>query len=45
MSRLETPPKDAKTMLQEWVQARGLGLPDLRRRLARRARRMRRSSS
>ena len=27
MSRLETPPKDAKTMLQEWVQARGLGLP------------------
>ena len=28
MIRLETPPKDAKTMLQEWVQARGLGLPD-----------------
>ena len=27
MNRLETPPKDAKTMLQEWVQARGLGLP------------------
>jgi ribonuclease-3 len=27
MSRLETPPKDAKTTLQEWVQARGLGLP------------------
>jgi ribonuclease III len=27
MSRLETPPRDAKTMLQEWVQARGLGLP------------------
>jgi ribonuclease-3 len=27
MSRLEAPPKDAKTMLQEWVQARGLGLP------------------
>ncbi len=28
MTRLETPPKDAKTMLQEWVQARGLGLPE-----------------
>ena len=28
MTRLETPPKDAKTTLQEWVQARGLGLPD-----------------
>ena len=28
MTRLETPPRDAKTMLQEWVQARGLGLPD-----------------
>jgi ribonuclease-3 len=27
MTRQETPPKDAKTMLQEWVQARGLGLP------------------
>ncbi|MEJ0015956.1 MAG: ribonuclease III [Acetobacteraceae bacterium] len=27
MTRLESPPKDAKTMLQEWVQARGLGLP------------------
>jgi ribonuclease-3 len=27
MIRLETPPRDAKTMLQEWVQARGLGLP------------------
>ena len=26
--RHETPPKDAKTTLQEWVQARGLGLPD-----------------
>src|SRR5262245_10006047 len=28
MSRQETPPRDAKTMLQEWVQARGLGLPE-----------------
>ncbi len=28
MSRLEEPPKDAKTRLQEWVQARSLGLPD-----------------
>ena len=28
MTRLETPPQDAKTTLQEWVQARGLGLPD-----------------
>ena len=28
MTGQETPPKDAKTMLQEWVQARGLGLPD-----------------
>ena len=28
MTRLETPPRDAKTMLQEWVQARGLGLPE-----------------
>jgi ribonuclease III len=28
MVRHETPPRDAKTMLQEWVQARGLGLPD-----------------
>jgi ribonuclease-3 len=28
MMRLETPPRDAKTMLQEWVQARGLGLPE-----------------
>jgi ribonuclease-3 len=28
MSRQEEPPKDAKTRLQEWVQARGLGLPD-----------------
>jgi len=27
MNRLEKPPRDAKTMLQEWVQARGLGLP------------------
>src|SRR5262249_3698490 len=27
MARHETPPRDAKTMLQEWVQARGLGLP------------------
>ena len=27
MSRLEEPPKDAKTRLQEWVQARSLGLP------------------
>jgi len=28
MTRLETPPRDAKTMLQEWVQARALGLPE-----------------
>ena len=28
MNRLETPPRDAKTMLQEWVQARRLGLPE-----------------
>jgi ribonuclease III len=28
MSRQGDPPKDAKTSLQEWVQARGLGLPD-----------------
>ena len=28
MSRQVEPPKDAKTRLQEWVQARGLGLPD-----------------
>ena len=28
MSRQEQPPKDAKTRLQEWVQARGLGLPE-----------------
>jgi ribonuclease-3 len=27
MGRLEKPPRDAKTMLQEWVQARGLDLP------------------
>jgi ribonuclease III len=27
MSRHQEPPKDAKTRLQEWVQARGLGLP------------------
>jgi len=27
MTRHEEPPKDAKTRLQEWVQARGLGLP------------------
>ncbi len=27
MNRLEKPPRDAKTMLQDWVQARGLGLP------------------
>ena len=37
MSRQETPPKDAKTMLQEWVQARGLGFAGLRGRLALRA--------
>jgi ribonuclease-3 len=28
MNRQEEPPKDAKTALQEWVQARSLGLPD-----------------
>jgi ribonuclease-3 len=28
MDRHQEPPKDAKTRLQEWVQARGLGLPD-----------------
>lgn len=28
MNRQEEPPKDAKTRLQEWVQARGLGLPE-----------------
>ena len=28
MVRQTEPPKDAKTKLQEWVQARGLGLPD-----------------
>jgi len=28
MEAQEAPPKDAKTTLQEWVQARGLGLPD-----------------
>jgi len=28
MSRQEEPPKDAKTRLQEWVQKRGLGLPE-----------------
>ncbi len=28
MTRLETPPRDAKSMLQEWVQGRGLGLPE-----------------
>jgi ribonuclease-3 len=28
MTALAEPPKDAKTMLQEWVQARNLGLPD-----------------
>jgi ribonuclease III len=28
MTQLETPPRDAKTMLQEWVQARGFGLPE-----------------
>jgi ribonuclease-3 len=28
MNRHDEPPKDAKTRLQEWVQARGLGLPD-----------------
>jgi ribonuclease-3 len=28
MSQLEKPPRDAKTTLQEWVQARGFGLPD-----------------
>jgi len=30
MVALADPPKDAKTKLQEWVQARGLGLPDYR---------------
>lgn len=28
MTRQEKPPRDAKTTLQEWVQARGLSLPD-----------------
>ncbi len=28
MERLAEPPKDAKTALQEWVQARSLGLPE-----------------
>jgi ribonuclease-3 len=28
MNRQDQPPKDAKTALQEWVQARSLGLPD-----------------
>ncbi len=27
---MKTPPRDAKTSLQEWAQARGLGLPDYR---------------
>ncbi len=30
MVALADPPKDAKTKLQEWVQARGLGLPNYR---------------
>jgi ribonuclease-3 len=28
MNRQEAPPRDAKTTLQEWVQARSLGLPE-----------------